>query len=596
MSVAAEIERRAPVLDNLLVTIVELEQRPRPVHPLIESELRRQAAARVADVQPSAVAPLGRASALAVTLALGAVLVWARIGGVDASTPASTPALDVARGLEVQQPHVTMVITPPPYTSLPPTTARDAEHGRVEVLEGSRVRIEVAPVEADVQLVETGRAPLTFQRSGDVGWLELTADRTQFLLVRFAGASTIPDRLLALLVKPDAAPVVRIRQPARDLMFPEPRGRVKVEVEATDDLALNALSLRYTRVFGSGESTIFQEGDWPLRVERVERGQWHATSEISLEDLQLEEGDTLVYRATTRDLRPGRDPSSSEAYLLEVGKLGAAPSAGFSLPEDKDRQALSQQMLIVKTERLHAQRTRLSRAEFEDQARLLAVEQRMVRAEFVFMTGGEVQDEVEEAEHSHDLAEGRFENEGQVELLTAIREMSRAEARLNDAATEPALVFERAALKALQRAFDRRRYLLRTMPERARIDQTRRLTGTLSDARSWRRPGTAARRAVDVETFDALARDLAASRLSGELGPLAVRFASIDPNAAEIQQAALRLSAGAALEAERSAAIDEALRLLAERARKALFPTRTWVARDPAAGRYADAVAQEGKR
>ena len=96
----------------------------------------------------------------------------------------------------------------------------------------------------------------------------------------------------------------------------------------------------------------------------------------------------------------------------------------------------------------------------------------MVRAEFVFMTGGEVVDEVEEATASHELTEGRLENRGQSELVAAIREMSRAEARLNAADATAALVFERAALKALQRAFDRRRYLLRAHP-RARADRSR---------------------------------------------------------------------------------------------------------------------------
>ncbi len=108
----------------------------------------------------------------------------------------------------------------------------------------------------------------------------------------------------------------------------------------------------------------------------------------------------------------------------------------------------------------------------------------MVKAEFVFMTGGQVEDEVAEAEAGHELAEGRGENQSQVDLLAAIREMSRAEARLNAGDTAQALVFERAALRALQRAFDRRRYLLRTLPERARIDPGRRLTGDRKDAKA----------------------------------------------------------------------------------------------------------------
>ena len=145
-------------------------------------------------------------------------------------------------------------------------------------------------------------------------------------------------------------------------------------------------------------------------------------------------------------------------------------TAGFALPEERDRQAISQQMVIVKTERLHKDRATLAADAALEQARLLAIEQRMVKAEFVFMTGGEVEDEVAEAEAGHELAEGRGENQSQVDLLAAMREMSRAEARLNAGDTAQALVFERAALRALQRAFDRRRYLLRTLPERARID------------------------------------------------------------------------------------------------------------------------------
>ena len=101
----------------------------------------------------------------------------------------------------------------------------------------------------------------------------------------------------------------------------------------------------------------------------------------------------------------------------------------------------------------------------------------MIRAEVVFLSGGEIQDELEEAEQSHELQEGRLENAGRAEMLKAINEMSRAEALLNGEDTARALVSERAALAALQRAFDRQRYFLRTMAERSRIDPARRLTG-----------------------------------------------------------------------------------------------------------------------
>ena len=115
---------------------------------------------------------------------------------------------------------------------------------------------------------------------------------------------------------------------------------------------------------------------------------------------------------------------------------------------------------------------------------MIGIEQRMVRAEVVFLGGGEVEDELEEAAKSDELTEGRLQNTGRAEMLRAINAMSRAEAQLNDGRAAEALVFERQALASLERALDRRRYFLRTLPDRSRID---------ADAAADRR---AARRAV----------------------------------------------------------------------------------------------------
>ncbi len=138
-------------------------------------------------------------------------------------------------------------------------------------------------------------------------------------------------------------------------------------------------------------------------------------------------------------------------------------------------------------------------------------EQPMVRAEVVFLGGGEVQDEVEEAAHSDEVTEGRLENTGRAEMLRAINFMSRAETVLNGGQAVEALVIERQALRSLERAFDRRRYFLRTLPDRSRIDLTRRLTGNLKDARPWTRERHAAGAAPALEAQRALMLDLAAA-------------------------------------------------------------------------------------
>jgi hypothetical protein len=145
-------------------------------------------------------------------------------------------------------------------------------------------------------------------------------------------------------------------------------------------------------------------------------------------------------------------------------------------------------MLVVKTERLHQRRRTMGASELTEAALNLAVEQRMIRAEFVFMLGGEVEDEEVEAEQSTELQAGRLQNHGQRDVRAATIAMSQAEKLLTGVDLARALVAERAAVAALQRAFSRQRYILRALATRSQLDPTRRLTGNLSEARDWRRP------------------------------------------------------------------------------------------------------------
>jgi hypothetical protein len=126
------------------------------------------------------------------------------------------------------------------------------------------------------------------------------------------------------------------------------------------------------------------------------------------------------------------------------------------------------------------------------ESRTLAAEQRQVRAEFVFMMGGEVEDlaaeaigtlevnEVAEAEAEGDLLAGRQQNRGRVEMMRAIRAMSRASTALKESNLDQALRDEKTALDNLMRAFARSRFILRALTQRERIDLERRLSGSLN--------------------------------------------------------------------------------------------------------------------
>jgi hypothetical protein len=588
--VAAVAEARTTGLENLLVTTEEiLGERARRVHPIMRAEILRATADRIQRVSSASVQPVRNVvmmsgSVFAAFLLLLFTLPEPRVGFLvgRVASPAGT---SLSPGV------LRVVVTPPPYAGRSPVESIDPT--TITVLEGSHIRLEASESSKPIQVVGLAGTVEAFQQSGGIAWHELTATSSRLVVIQRLEATQGQgsSRLLQIHVEPDRRPVVRIVEPGQDLMFgTAAEGRVGVAIEARDDIALRSLALRFTRVVGSGEGLSFQEGDLPIAIDRAADGTWRARATLILDQLKLQDGDTLVYRAVATDARPGSDPSSSESFLIEIGRLSGVASTGFAVPEDRDRQALSQQMLIIKTERLHAARPTLAPEAVAEQSRLLAVEQRMVRAEFVFMTGGEVVDEVEEATHAHELAEGRLTNEGQVELLAAVREMSRAEARLNAADTTQALEFERAALRALQRAFDRRRYFLRTLPERARIDEGRRLSGDRSQAQS----SNVTARPVEIDPVVTRARDAmrqvaAALGTPGDLNAfLAARVLAADPESDVLRRIATELSAATTDPQRRQAAFQAQHALMALVIERAGSRNDARIVRDPLSGRVAD--------
>ncbi|MGE0041906.1 MAG: DUF4175 family protein [Vicinamibacterales bacterium] len=585
---AALAADRAAGLDNLLVTAEEIARGGTTAHPrlvdavwqALDERVPRAPGARVAPLA----APLLRAAA---SVAVVAALAWSA-GGQPGVGRRVLPPVAAATPVGIES--VDVVVTPPAYTGRPPEAASDP--AVVRALAGSRIRIDVRASAAAVSVTTAGGTAVPMVE-GEAGRFhaELAAGQPMAVVLR----PSAPDgragqeRLLTIGVDSDGPPTVRIVSPGRDLRVPTPETVVEVAIEASDDIGLRELALGYTRVSGSGEAFSFVEGSVPVAIVGRDAGVWRGRARLDLQAMGLGDGDAVAYRARARDGNPAGAPAVSASFLVEVGREGGASSDGFALPKDEERQGLSQQMLILHTEALHAKRAGLDAETWAEETRRLAVEQRMVKAEFVFMTGGEVEDEVAEAESSSELAEGRLENSSQVELLTAIRAMSRAEAALNGGDTTSALVFERQGLDALQRAFAKRRYFLRTLPERSRIDMGRRLSGELDAATSWRREASAAG-GGELGDLAALASALgdALARSGPPDAGLAARVAAYDPAWADLQAAARGMVNGATPE-DRRQALADAVRLLSARALARLAPAPGGgLPGDPLAGRLAD--------
>lgn len=492
-AVVARAEEHTPDLRNALIAWHEAVV---PSNPAIWERLAMQARRALEPAPWPHPFTVRRWLMAGAALATAAVLVLT-VPGTDTSVvPVATTREDAARvaARRVGPLDWHVVVTPPTYARRHVIALETP--ARVEALAGSTARVTFTgwPTGASLRFGMAGVAPEV--RAGTaVATFALSS--TDVLFARDATGSILA--AVTFLVAPDSAPAVRISTPGTDVRRAEAAGTILIRTSAEDDLGLRDLRLRYTKVSGSGESFEFVDGEWPLVVRRASATAWDGTLTLDLVTLGLSRGDVVVYHAVAHDARPGREGmAESERFLIEIPRHGGVAGGDFSLPDPEHRYALSQRMLIQLTERLHERRARLAPDAYRQEAQDLAVQQRRVRAEFVFMMGGEVVDEVEEAEHSHEVEAGRLQNRGQSELTEAVRQMSQAEKRLTDAALPEALVHEYRALHALQAAFGRSRYFMRTLPITVQIDPSRRLIGdrTLAAAARWqRRPLRDAQRA-----------------------------------------------------------------------------------------------------
>jgi hypothetical protein len=602
-AIAAVVERRAPDFRNLLVTSAELADHPDRAQPIMRDLVWDDAARVARTVNVASLLPLGKSAALVAA----AITTWALAGVVLTRVWPMSPAVAIASGQgDAAVLDLAVRVVSPAYSGIAPASLRNPDH--VDALAGSQIEFEVEGQAASMAIVDAGNAshPLSSRAAGRFAGT-VTAAIDTYLAIEPVSAAGVagPRRLVTLSVRPDAPPVVRITAPAKDMYVGDTSRSIDVTVSADDDLAVRSLRLIYTKVSGSGENFTFTDGEAPLQLGKPSDKSWTGQGKLALATLSLAPGDTLVYRAAATDSLPNRAPVESDAFIVQVLAPGDVALEGFATGDDREKYALSEQMIIIKTEQLHTKKPMLSSEALTDEAMGLAAMQRSVRAEFVFMLGGELEDieaeaaataatelhEENEAAGEQDLLAGRMQNRGRQDVLTAIRRMSDAATSLAVADTAAALVHERAAVAALQRAFTKSRLILRTMNVRERIDPTRRLTGDSKGEGSWRRPPsdpeTAPKLAALYRALDRLTELAGRSSFTAgdrtRLAAVAESILQVDPGAAPLRQAASRVVAAAdAVAAGRdsahvhelvtTAAIDlstmirEALRAEAERA------------------------------
>ncbi len=544
------VERHETESRNLLRTALEISDARLTASPLVAARVMQEAEALASRTDLRRSLPLGRAVAAASMGAafLASALALSARGGPSAAVRPSSPAAATLGDIRI-------TVTGPTYAQRPAAELRNPE--RVDALAGSRLNVKVTADAAAVGISTlAGERDAVRTPSGEFT-LDVPADADGYLAIeaRSNDGSRSDKRLIGLYVQPDRTPAVTVTAPGKDMLVPDASRTLNVVLAAEDDLALASLTLAYTKISGSGENFAFVNGEVPVSVTRASGEKWTATTNWNLASLKLEPGDMVVYRGVARDHRPGAPAAESDAFFVEIAAPGSLPGEGFAVDDRFDRYAISQQMVIVKTERLLAARKSITGEEFTERALDLAAEQRQVRAEFVFMMGGHLEgvggdpdslNEEEEAAGEDDLAAGRLVNRGRAEITRAIRAMARAAARLADSDATGALPVEKEALDYLQRAFSRSRIILRTLSERERLDAARRLTGVLADLARDARPRVEVEASPVVVAARRALADLAAGSTTASLNrtEIAERILNIRPASTGLRDAAGAVTSG----------------------------------------------------
>ena len=538
---ARALERADPSMRNLVVTAQELIERPEATRPYMRARVVDEATRRAAAVDGDAAVPLSRD---AVTAALAALAV---IVAVSVRVPASaivsiigSPNPQITKSTAA--PNVTIELVPPAYSGR--AASRLTDPSSIEALAGTLATVRVQGAAAAQVSVNGTSVPM------NGGAARTALNESGYVSVDAGPLHSV----LPLTVTSDRVPNVRISLPGKDLRVATAGTAIPIVAEASDDLGLRSLEIRYTIVSGTGEQFTFTEGTMPAAIERGSAQSWRAQARLALAQMKLEPGDSLIYRAVAADHRPGdAGVGASDTFFVEIAGPGEVPLEGVEMPPDKERYALSQAMIVLKIQRLQARERSMDRPAVQDEAANIAAEQRAVRANFIFLLGGEVEDEEVEAEHSHEIQEGRLANQARREIVNATVLMARVEHALAAVSTREALPPAQEAVRALQRAFGRSRYLLRALPSRVRLDPARRLSGDLASAADWSR-------ALAPPASDPIAESARAALTDLVAIARALETAQVDQAGALTRLAERVLAMAAAESAERAANVQASAR------------------------------------
>jgi hypothetical protein len=286
---------------------------------------------------------------------------------------------------------VRLLVTPPAYTRRP---AYQPAQASFRCPQGARVRWEVRVSGAAPAgpVLEIGGKKLPLRPvAGAAGTFAAEQVEGASALYRLRYAGQVSDDY-AIEVQADEAPVVRVQAPKPYTLIAAVGTRPEVPVQATlrDDYGLTRAELIITVAKGQGEAVKFTETRRDLSAGLGGQPTRSSISQVlNLPKLGLTFGDELYFYIQAQDNHGQR--ARSDTYLVQWQDTAAAASAlnmglGVNTAPAYFR---SQRQVIIDTEKLIAERTKLTPTELANRANALGFDQQSLRLRYGKFLGEE---------------------------------------------------------------------------------------------------------------------------------------------------------------------------------------------------------------
>jgi hypothetical protein len=405
---------------------------------------------------------------------------------------------------------IKVTVTPPAYTRRPSKTENFAT---VVGLTGSLITWSVsttAPADSVEMILNDIKAYKFLPSNNDSTlWeIKLPLKHSGFYQLFVNGKSSPLYQLQALA---DVAPKINVLAPKPDLLIKYGEARQFVlQTNITDDYGVKNAYAFATVSSGSGEAVQFKQKRLPFPVSlSAQNTVYDLKQVVRLDSLGMQPGDELYLYVLAVDNFNQETRSDVHRVILEDTAQLFSMDGLINGLDIKPEYFRSQRQIIIETEQLLRDQSKLTREEFENKSNSLGIDQKLLRLRYGKFLGEEAvtygqgdaeqheeggdhdehanespQDVLSQFGHSHDNAEDAtyFDAATKSQLRATLNEMWKAELQLRTFKPKEALPFELEALRLLKDLQQKSRvYVAKTNSKTTPLKPETRLTGELKE-------------------------------------------------------------------------------------------------------------------